>query len=78
LGNVLGTFFKLRDVSIGYNLPSNVARKIGAQNLYVSLTGQNLLLWTKEFRYADPDKGTDSDLSSPSVRYLGMNLNITF
>ena len=78
LGNVLGTFFKLRDVSIGYNLPSNVAAKIGAQNLYVSLTGQNLLLWTKEFRYADPDKGTDSDLSSPSVRYLGMNLNITF
>jgi TonB-linked outer membrane protein, SusC/RagA family len=78
LGNVLGTFFKLRDVSVGYNLPSNVAAKIGAQNLYVSLTGQNILLWTKEFRYADPDKGTDSDLSSPSVRYLGMNLNITF
>jgi len=78
LGNVLGTFFKLRDISIGYNLPSNIAGKIGAQNLYVSLTGQNVLLWTKEFRYADPDKGTDSDLSSPSVRYLGMNLNITF
>ncbi|MEN8117114.1 MAG: SusC/RagA family TonB-linked outer membrane protein [Bacteroidota bacterium] len=78
LGNVSGTFFKLRDASLGYNLPIGVAEKIGAKNMYISLTGQNLLLWTKEFRYADPDSGNDSDLSSPSVRYLGMNVNLTF
>lgn len=78
LGNTSGTFFKLRDISLGYSLPESVANRIGANDLYVAITGQNVFLWTKEFRYADPDKGTDSDLSSPSVRYLGMNVNITF
>ncbi|MFV0591452.1 MAG: SusC/RagA family TonB-linked outer membrane protein [Draconibacterium sp.] len=78
LGNVTGTFIKLRDISFGYNLPVNVAGKIGAKSMYISLTGQNVLLWTKKFRYADPDKGTDSDLTSPSVRYIGMNINATF
>ncbi len=78
LGNMLGTFFKLRDISLGYSLPANLVERIGAKSVYVSLTGQNVFLWTKDFRYADPDKGTDSDLSSPSVRYLGMNINVSF
>ncbi|SHJ55306.1 TonB-linked outer membrane protein, SusC/RagA family [Tangfeifania diversioriginum] len=78
MGIVSGTFLKLRDFSIGYNFPQSIAGKIGASNLYLSLTGQNVFLWTKEIKFADPDKGTDSDLTSPSVRYLGVNLNASF
>ena len=78
MGVVSGTFLKLRDFSVGYNFSPKMAKKIGASNLYVSFTGQNVFLWAKEIKYADPDKGTDSDLTSPSNRYIGVNLNVSF
>ncbi|MDR3269679.1 MAG: SusC/RagA family TonB-linked outer membrane protein [Tannerella sp.] len=71
------TFFKLREISISYDLPKTIAPKIGASHISAALIGQNLLLWTKEFKYADPDKGSD-ELASPSVRYLGINLKVAF
>ncbi|RPE12849.1 SusC/RagA family TonB-linked outer membrane protein [Chitinophaga lutea] len=71
------TFLKLRDLSLGYRLPASAAARIGARSASVAITGQNLLLKTKEFRFVDPDSGND-DVSSPSLRYIGMNLKVTF
>lgn len=72
------TFIKLREIALGYRLPSQAAKYIGAKSASVSLTGQNVWLWTKEFRFADPDKANDTDLTSPSMRYVGLNLQLTF
>ncbi len=72
------TFFKLREVSLGYNLPSPVAKLLGARSGSISLTGQNVWMWTKAFRFADPDKADDTQLTSPSVRYMGGNITLTF
>jgi TonB-linked SusC/RagA family outer membrane protein len=72
------TFLKLREISIGYTLPGSVAKHVGARSAMVSFTGQNVWMWTKAFRYADPDKASDTELTSPSVRYLGMNIQLTF
>lgn len=48
----------------------------------VSVTGQNLFLWAKDYKYADPDKGGDSsgyeNLNSPSQRYIGFNIKANF
>lgn len=71
------TFMKLREVSLQYNLPLPVIKKIGASAAAVALTGQNVFIRTKQFKYADPDKGTDN-LNSPSNRYIGMNIKLTF
>ncbi|QEC52536.1 TonB-linked SusC/RagA family outer membrane protein [Anseongella ginsenosidimutans] len=71
------TFIKLREVSLKYRFPSSLTEKIGASAASVAITGQNMFLWLKEFRYSDPDRGTE-DLNSPAVRYIGMNLNLTF
>lgn len=71
------TFFKLRELSITYDIPQKFAKKLGLSSSSVSLIGQNLLLWTKEYKFADPDRATD-DLNSPSVRYIGMNLKFDF
>jgi TonB-linked SusC/RagA family outer membrane protein len=71
------TFFKLRELSLAYDLPKPWVRKLNLNTLSVALVGQNLLLWAKEYKYADPDKHQD-DLASPSVRYMGFNLKLEF
>lgn len=71
------TFIKLREVSLQYNLPVHVFRAIGASAASVAVTGQNVAIWRKAFKYADPDKGKD-DLNSPANRYIGVNIKLTF
>ena len=75
------TFLKLREMSIGYNLPKAWVSKLGMNSMYTGLIGQNLFVLTKDFRFSDPD-GFESiegeDLASPSVRYIGVNLKVEF
>ncbi|MDR2858947.1 MAG: SusC/RagA family TonB-linked outer membrane protein, partial [Mediterranea sp.] len=76
------TFFKIREISLGYTLPKDIAYKIKTQNIQLSLVGQNLYLGAKAYRYTDPDMyrdGTSGDfLPSPSERLIGFNLKIDF
>lgn len=81
--NVLDeTFFKLRNLSITYDLPQSWCSYMRLKSASVSVTGQNLFLWAKEYKYADPDKGGDSsgyeNLNSPSQRYIGFNIKANF
>lgn len=71
------TFIKLRDVSLTYDIPKSVQQKIGLQGASVSFIGQNLWIWTKEFKYSDPDKAKEN-MNAPSVRYLGANIKFNF
>lgn len=71
------TFLKLREVSIGYNIPKNLYTKIGASAANISLIGRNLWLWTKEVDHVDPDWGEDN-LSSASYRNIGFNVKLSF
>jgi len=69
------TFFKLREISITYNVPSRYLHRI-AKAASVSLIGQNVLLKAKDFKYSDPDGGRE-DFADPAVRYLGFKLNLS-
>jgi TonB-linked SusC/RagA family outer membrane protein len=71
------TFFKLREVSLGYDIPKSICRYIGLQSAEISVVGQNLLLWTKDFRFSDPDVGEEY-INSPSIRLVGFNLQLNF
>jgi len=71
------TFFKLREVSLTYDLPSNIYGLIGAKGGSVSAIGQNVFLWAKDFKYSDPDGGSEN-FSDPSQRYLGLNIKVIF
>ncbi|MNL18961.1 hypothetical protein D3C87_1401340 [compost metagenome] len=62
---------------MSYAVPTTFANKMKAKKASIGITGQNLFLWTKEYKYADPDVGSE-DLSSPSLRYIGFNINLTF
>lgn len=71
------TFFKLRDLSLSYQMPKSVCDKLHMKGLTLAFVGQNLFVWTKEFRFTDPDSDSDN-LSSPSTRYLGFNVKLDF
>lgn len=71
------TFLKLRELSLSYQIPSKFLNSWGAKGASISLIGQNVLLWAKDFKYSDPD-GAREDFADPSVRYLGANIRLTF
>lgn len=71
------TFIKIRELSVTYTLPKSACNWAHLKGASISFIGQNLLLWVKEFKYADPDVDKD-DLASPSQRFLGFNVRVNF
>lgn len=81
------TFFKLREISIGYTIPKHIVSKLKLNDAEVSLTGQNLLLWSKHFKQSDPDgmkynssgnKVESIGLLTPAARQIGLNIKFSF
>ncbi|MFZ4672176.1 MAG: SusC/RagA family TonB-linked outer membrane protein [Flavobacterium sp.] len=73
-------FMRLRDLTIGYNMPQNLIQKtkfITRARFFVQ--GTNLFIWTK-WRGMDPEAGgSNINLSEfPNPRAVTMGLNITF
>ncbi len=71
------TFFKVREMSLTYDLPKMVCNRLKAQGISASAVGQNMFLWSKQFKYSDPDGGYEN-FSDPSIRYVGFNLKFSF
>ncbi|MDP4286091.1 MAG: SusC/RagA family TonB-linked outer membrane protein [Bacteroidota bacterium] len=80
------SFVKLREVKIGYNFPKKMYSHIPIQNISFSLVGRNLFLWTKNDQI-DPETGASTgqglvggfeNLSLPTTRSFGANLNVNF
>ncbi|MDZ4204948.1 MAG: SusC/RagA family TonB-linked outer membrane protein, partial [Bacteroidales bacterium] len=71
------TFFKIREVSLTYDIPKKLCAKVNVNGASVSAIGQNMLLWAKQFKYSDPDGGFEN-FSDPSLRYVGFNLKVGF
>ncbi|MDR2145070.1 MAG: SusC/RagA family TonB-linked outer membrane protein [Tannerella sp.] len=72
-----GTFLKLRELSLTYNVPKAICSKFRAEQLSISAVGQNVLFWAKDFKYSDPDGGTEN-FADPSQRFLGFNIKLGF
>ena len=50
------SYLKLRNLSLAYQLPSTICRKLRVSSLRLSATASNILLWTpKENMYIDPE-----------------------
>ena len=71
------TFVKLREVTLTYNMRSNLLSKTPFTGASISLTGRNLVLWTK-VEYMDPDNYNGGGLPEPSYRNIGFNVNLKF
>jgi TonB-linked SusC/RagA family outer membrane protein len=88
------SYIKLREISIGYNLPANLTRKLGMQNANIALFSRNILLWTKAKVGIDPEmafqqesgaqagtqfkQGIERYNVTPWVMPIGFKLGVTF
>jgi len=75
LGYVNGSFVKIRDVSLGYNIPSTLTKKIGVGRVRVYGTIQNYFTFSKIKDY-DPERGGALDF--PLVKQMIFGVNIDF
>ncbi|WP_167398026.1 SusC/RagA family TonB-linked outer membrane protein [Pedobacter paludis] len=80
------SWVRLRSASLSYNLPSNWLPKNAIKNATVSVTGNNLWLWTKYYG-VDPesssyDSASNNDGSAgftyPTARTIMFTLNVGF
>lgn len=66
MGYFDGSYVKLRNVTLGYNLPTSVAERIGMSRLRIYASGQNLWFQAAYESY-DPEVDTTSNTNNPSL-----------
>lgn len=58
-------YVKLREVALGYNIPSKHLDKIGISDLNFSIYSRNIMLWTKDSDFGiDPERAFQAETSS--------------
>jgi hypothetical protein len=81
-----GSFLKLKNLSIGYTLPTNLLNRFSISKLRVYVSSQNLFVITK-YTGLDPEIGMQGGSATqngvdngtyPSSRYFTFGLNVTF
>ena len=68
------SYVRLRNVTLGYNLPSKLIRPIGISKLRVYVAGDNLFTWT-DFKSFGPETNPDG---YPETKNFTVGLNINF
>lgn len=71
------SFVKLREVVLSYNFTPQVLKKTPFKAASISITGTNLLLFTK-VPFMDPDGYSEYSLAEPTYRNIGVNVNLKF
>jgi TonB-linked SusC/RagA family outer membrane protein len=77
------TYVKLREVRLGYQLPSSLLERFGFSGGDVALIGRNLFLWAPNMPNIDPETAFDASNVQgfefgqfPSARSLGFSISI--
>lgn len=79
------TNLRLRELSIGYNIPPKVLSKTFVRSAKISFVGRNLWMIHSKVKGFDPEAGYSTGNaqgfeygSMPTLRSFGFNLNVTF
>lgn len=79
------SYIKFREVQLGYVLPQHFTQKAGLQQVQISLIGRNLFFIHKNVPNIDPETAFSTgngqgleDLTLPTTRSYGFNINIKF
>jgi TonB-linked SusC/RagA family outer membrane protein len=76
------TYTKLRELTLGYQVPAQYAQRLRLSGLNVALVGRNLALWSRA-EHIDPETAFDASNvqgfefgQMPTPRSIGVHLNI--
>ncbi len=81
------SYIKMREVTLGYNMPTKVASMIGAKKLQFSVFGRNLFYIYRTLKHLDAEQTTAGSRwaqnltnagGNPSTRSFGVMLRATF
>ncbi|QRR04215.1 TonB-dependent receptor [Dyadobacter sandarakinus] len=71
------SFTRLKNMVIGYTLPTGSLKVVGVQKLRIYASGQNLFTWDHlKMNHLDPEN--DDSLGYPVTRMMNLGVNITF
>ena len=70
-----GSFLRLKQIELGYTLPTKLVQKAAVQNLRLYINGSNLFLWSK-FNLWDVEMGS-SGLGYPVQKVFNIGARIT-
>lgn len=73
-----GSYFKVKTVTLGYTIPKTMVSKIGAENIRLYATGNNLFTSAKSHLLANYDPERGGAETSPLNRQFVFGLNIGF
>jgi hypothetical protein len=70
-------YLKLRNVELGYNVPSRMLRKAGIDGLRIYLNAQNVAIWdTMWLKDRDPEAAGTGTLPYPLQRVINMGVRV--
>ena len=69
------SFLKLREVTLGYNLPKSLISKARINNARIYGSLQNYFTWSNLDNY-DPERG--GSISNPMAKHMVFGLNLEF
>ncbi len=78
LAYVDGSFFKIKNITLGYTLPAKVSKSIGIDNLRVYATITNPLVLSKSSLLKDYDPEMAGSLDYPLTKQFVFGLNLSF
>ena len=71
------SFLRLKTIEIGYSLPDNIIKKVGASSVRFFVSGNNLCYFSK-FKLWDPELATSDGLKYPSMRSIMAGVDLRF
>ena len=73
-----GSFFKLKNVTLGYTLPGKLTKRFGISNLRIYATMTNLFTYSPSKYVKNYDPEMNGSINFPLSRDCIFGLNLTF
>ncbi len=71
------SFIRLRNIEVGYSLPSKILDHLAIRNFRIFLRGNNLLT-VSDFKLWDPELGVNNGMRYPIMKSVSMGLELNF
>ena len=73
-----GSFVRLKNVMLSYNVPNSLSKRIGLKSLQINGQAQNLILWADPKLNGQDPEALVSGVSIPAATTYTLGLSVNF